>query len=298
MKLNKYFAAALLSVVTLSPLAAQTQEEKPFSAPKAGDFSIGFDATSVINFLGNTLNGTAGQTLEDVTGKPIVLDKSLIKPTASIMGRYMLSSDMAIRFNVGVIADNDNTTAYAADDHALALNSLSEAKVVDSRSILTSGGSLSVGLEYRIGRGRIQGVFSGSALYIYSITSHSYQYGNAMTELNQNPSSAGLDISTHPSVSYFSSLRTLNTRGGATHAGGLVGSAGIEYFVANGVSLGAEVNLVAAYAYKTQSYGDYEGYNVNTKEIETYTNIETPASGSFYLGTDNVGANISVNFYF
>ncbi|MFR9523870.1 MAG: hypothetical protein SNH94_04785 [Rikenellaceae bacterium] len=299
MKLNiKYIVAALLSAIVALPLGASAQETKTFTAPKAGDYSFGIDAAPVVNFLGNMFNGTMNQTLDDIGGTPVTSSSGLVTPDISILGRYMLSGDLAVRANVGLIIDNSYNTAYATDDLAVAENPLSEAKVVDGKTTARSGASLAVGLEYRIGKGRIQGVFSGNVLYAYSTESYSYSYGNAITSLNQSPSSGGLDTNNHPTVSYMSTLRTLKVGGGATHMLGLMGTAGVEWFVASRISLGLEVNLVAAYAYTTQAYGEYEGYNANTSSVETYTNLSSPASSALYVGTNNFGSNLTLNFYF
>ncbi|MFR9527361.1 MAG: hypothetical protein SNI45_04730 [Rikenellaceae bacterium] len=302
MKINiKYIAAAALSLMLALPLTVSAQEEKStFSLPKAGDFSFGIDAAPVINFLGNTLNGTISQELDDIGGTPTDTEAntSLISPDISIMGRYMLSRNTALRMNVGLTLKNDYTTAYVVDDLAAAIDPLSEDKVIDSSTIIATGVNVSLGLEYRVGKGRIQGVFSGNLLYAYSATITSYSYGNAVTSVNQSPSNGGLSTTSTPSVSYISSLRPLCERGGATHVGGLMGTAGVEWFLSSNISLGVEVNLIAAYAYTTQSYGEYEGYSANTLNVESYTNIASPAAYNMVVETGNYGSNITLNFYF
>ena len=43
---------------------------------------------------------------------------------------------------------------------------------------------------------------------------------------------------------------------------------------------------------------EYEGYNVQTQRVEKYTNVAVPSSSAFEFGTKNLGANLTMNFYF
>lgn len=294
----KHIAVALVCAMVALPLSAQQEEKSSFTPPKAGDFSIGIDAMPFVNFMGNMFNGTENQTLGTIGGSAISTGEELITPTVSLLGRYMLTDNIAVRVNVGLVAYNSYDAAYAIDDLGLALDGFSEAEVIDECNSVLSGGSFAAGLEYRMGKGRLQGVFSGSVLYMYSTQTTSYSYGNAITELNQNPSNAGLDTSYKPTVSYLTGMRTLKDGGGVTNTLGVVASAGIEWFFVDYMSLGAEVNFAVAYAMTSQTYGEYEGFNANTVMVESYTNTVSPASSKLYLGTDNLGANLTLNFYF
>ncbi len=286
-------------MMVVLPLSAQNEGEKVIAMPKAGDYAISISALPFVNFLGNAFNGTMSQDLDEIGATPSYTENeaSMLKPTVSIMGKYFLAKDLAVRVNVGLITNNQYSSAYAVDDNELASNPLSEAKVIDTKSYVQSGGSITAGLEWRVGHSRVQGVFSCSALYMYHTTNTSYTYGNAVTEVNQNPSNSGIGASSSL-VSYFSTMRTLKDCGGNTHTFGVVGSAGVEWFVASNISIGAEVNLTGAYATTTQAYSIYEGYNLNTEKVEEYTDLNSPASHALYFGTNNVGANLNINFYF
>ena len=39
-------------------------------------------------------------------------------------------------------------------------------------------------------------------------------------------------------------------------------------------------------------------YNVHTQQIEEYVDVKEPSSSAFEFGTKNIGANISLTFYF
>jgi hypothetical protein len=78
----------------------------------------------------------------------------------------------------------------------------------------------------------------------------------------------------------------------------LVGSFGAEYFLCQKVSLGAEVNVYLFHQWTSQRYTEYEGFNVVTNQVDTYTNLVSPKSKTTELATGNVGANLFMNFYF
>ena len=82
------------------------------------------------------------------------------------------------------------------------------------------------------------------------------------------------------------------------HHAGVVAFVGFEWFVAKKVSVGAEVNVSAIASWGNLQYATLEGYNTLSEKVETWTELYKPSSFAFDFGTQNVGANISVNFYF
>ena len=62
------------------------------------------------------------------------------------------------------------------------------------------------------------------------------------------------------------------------------------------------MNLSALYTYKDDHSTKYEGYNVHTQQVEEqveeYVDVKEPSSSAFEFGTKNIGANISLTFYF
>ena len=78
----------------------------------------------------------------------------------------------------------------------------------------------------------------------------------------------------------------------------ITASAGVEFYVAPKIALGAEVSLVAAYNVNQQTFKYAEGYNPSTEIIERKTDLVTPMTGTFYLGTQNLGGSVYMSFYF
>ncbi len=258
--------------------------------PEAGDFSIGFTIDPIATFVGNMFNGNTSNKLKPLHGE------GLNNPCASIMGKYLLQDNFAIKANIGFIISSVNEQYYVSDDAALMLDPLSKAKVLDSKVSNSYGGSISFGAEYRLGKRKVQGIFGGGLLYSFQTSNTTYSYGNGITEINQRPTSEFAYSAYSTAIPNSRVLSDFSTKG--THTVGLYGNIGVEWFVAPKISLGADVNLCLLYTITPDCYKTVEGYNVFTQEIEKTTQLESPMNSAFEFGIRNIGANLFINFYF
>lgn len=280
----KHILTILTAIALCSlPFTAQAQSEEDY-LPKAGDLGLSVSA----NPLSQIATGV-----------------SSTQPLVSISGKYMVSDKSALFLNVGWIYNYNHNNYYANDDAALYLDPFSRAKVIDTREDQITGLNISFGGERRIGKGKVQGVFGGGIMYAFSYYDIRYSYGNAITSINQQPSiSTNVDIYYDatvnnpdvPGVSYQRYLNIFNTT--PTHYIGLTGYAGVEWFVAPKVSVGAKLYLTAAYRFSSGDYYTAEGYNYLTGQVEEWTELLRPSSHGFRFNRDNVGMDISFNFYF
>lgn len=284
MLIMKRISLLILTALILgsSALTAMAQERKEDFTPKRGDFGISVMA-SPLTELTNAFKGTAYTPMQ---------------PTVTISGKYMVTDHGALFLNLGWLYRNSNDTYYTRDDAAYAVDPFTMDKVTDAVRANTSGGNFSFGFEGRVGMGRAQGVFGIGAMYAFSYYDSRYTYGNAITAVNQVPSTAfnGINGTSVPGVSYQRYLRQFS--GAPTHTAGLLAYAGIEWFVAPKVSLGARVNLIAAYSWTNATYYVAEGYNTMTAQVEEWTELLSPSSGAIDFGTENIGADLSINVYF
>ena len=299
-EMKRILTISAIVLLSASVLTAQSRNDRKYTqyTPEAGEFGLTISANPITGFLGNLFNGTQGNNIGEVGGQPYNpgLDNPL--PTVSIAGRYFLTNELAIRLNVGWMYSNDKNNYYAQDDAALAADPFSRDKVIDSHTTNNSGGSFMVGAEYRLGRGRVQGIFGGGLMYAFNYYREKFSYGNAITEINQFPST-GITGQNNPDIPGFNTPRYLSKFNGTpTHYAGIVGFVGVEWFFAPKVSLGAEVNIAAAYNWTNGTYYTAEGYNTISGQVEEWTELLTPSSSGFDFGTKNIGANLSVNFYF
>jgi hypothetical protein len=143
-------------------------------------------------------------------------------------------------------------------------------------------------------------VFSGNLLYSFYTQSQTWDYGNAITEINQAPSIDGT-VNTMGYVAMGTNIpnaRITKQSTDVNHTIGLVGTVGIEYFVAPKIALGAEVDLALLYSWKPAQDSKYEGFNTMNGSVDDYILKVSPKSSDFVFGTQNVGGNLYVMFYF
>ena len=290
MTIKKITSLLILSVLPLGVLTAQ--EDKDY-LPKAGDWAIGIDMQPVYSFFGNLANGNAANGLgqfggEDPFGVGI-----------SIMGKYMLDNTTALRVNVGIDKDVTSTYRYSIDDEKRFLEPTSEAKVLDLNKHNDAFYSIAAGIEFRKGENRIQGYFGADLVVGLQKDRYQFSYGNAVTEVNQLPSrnnynglglgatNVGYWAGTYATESYTQTLLF-----------GIAGKAGVEYFVVPKLAFGGEVSLFINERFNMGSYTKSEGYNPTNGLVEERTELISPASHAFHIGTENLGGKLFMMFYF
>lgn len=296
--MKKIILTAFSLLLTFGLFAQETSVQTENSAkagnvnylPEAGDFSIGFTIDPIATFVGNMFNNSTSNKLEPLHGE------GLMNPCASIMGKYLIQDNFALKANIGFIISSVNENRYVSDDAALMLDPLSRAKVIDSKISNNYGGSISLGGEYRLGKRKVQGIFGGGLLYSFQTSNTTYSYGNAITEINQKPTSKFAYEAYSTAMPNSRVLSDYSTAG--THTVGLYGNIGVEWFVAPKISLGADVNLCLLYTMTPNCYRTVEGYNVFTQELEEATELVSPMNSAFEFSVRNIGANLFINFYF
>lgn len=289
----------------------QTQKRKKsnFSPetflPREGDFAFSISANPFVNFIGNMFNGNLDNVLNNgqIGGGAYWRlgeeTNDYLQPLVSIAGKYMLTDHLGVRVNVGWMYNHKKDNYYVEDDAAKFLNPLSHQKVVDSRIYNKAGASFNAAAEYRIGNRRIQGVVGGGLIYAFCSERQKFSYGNAITELNQQPTVYEGTGLYKDDWDGFTAVRPLSVfQGEPTHYFGLMGFVGFEWFLCPYFSLGAEVNLSALYNWTKATYYEVEGFNTITGQTETWTELISPGHKGFNFGTGNIGANLTLTFYF
>ena len=224
--MKKLIVIILSACLFPAMLWAEEKQQKQY-LPEEGDWALGIDVVPILKYIGNAFNGTDGSNgLDHVGGTPFTsghFGNQGLMPTVSIMGKYMLTDEWAVRANVGLMISSANDKAYSPDDKALLTNPFSEAKVIDGARYDRNGMSMLLGAEYRKGARRIQGVFGAGLLFAFQNSKETYSWGNALTEINQSPTShAFANMPTLPT-----GYRALKQNGaGSDFYLGLTGSAG------------------------------------------------------------------------
>ena len=292
--MKRYILLLVLCILSAANVKAQEETKKVY-LPEQGEIAIGFDASPVLKYVGNMFNGTSDNSLNNLNGAPISANGiegfkiEDITPDVSIMAKYMITDNLAVRANVGIQVNSNTINKYVCNDLANILNPLNEEKLIDTRFDSKKGFIANIGAEYRKGNNRIQGIFGAGLLIGSNSVKSEFQYANAMTSLNQTPSSAW------GNNGKYRTLKTVNNNnlfiGGAANVG-------IEYFIIPKVSLGAEVNLSIYSVKESQTYKVTEGYNAEKGCVETRNELSAPGNKTFYLGTNNLGGSLYLSFYF
>lgn len=301
MALSLIVATAAFSQTETKPQRERKQlKDYTEYLPKAGDVAIGFSLNPLANFVGNMFNSSTWNSLDNLAAEPMLCPTPNI---AAIMAKYMLTDQLGIKANLGFGCNIYSKNGYIVDDAAMMMNPLSEAKVIDTYKVNKLSGSIALGVDYHVGKQLpVQGVFGVGIIYALGHETHQYRYGNAITELNQNPSYNTSIFPTAPTtgtIPYMPNARMLSDQAlNLIHRVGAYASVGIEWFVAPKISLGANVNLNICYTLNPARETIYEGWNNATSQVEQYTDLVAPASHGFTFSTDNIGANLLMNFYF
>lgn len=289
----------LILIVCLLPVVgmnAQTQKAQKEYLPVEGEWAIGVDVIPILKYVGNSFNGNLNNGLDRVTGTSFIKNnennKFKLVPDVSIMGKYMLTDEWALRANIGFMIRSQYNREYSVDDRAVVLDPLSEDKVIDKEHLRRHGVSVALGGEYRKGTRRVQGVFGGGVLFAWQKDKATYNWGNELTNVNQMPTS---NFNPFDGNGY----RTLQDYSvGSDWYTGITGSAGVEWFMCPKISLGAEVNITAYYLFGSQTYRESEGYNKSTGVVEKRMDTISPGSRGFYFGTESLGGSLYMTFYF
>jgi hypothetical protein len=256
MKKKVLFIAAILTAGLSFGQDGMTSKKGTPILPEADDYAIGFDATNLLNYGGNFLNGSVDNGLSSLN----------LMQNNTLYGKMFVDANKAYRGMVNIGFGSNTATTLETDANDAAKMVENEAK--SGNFNVAVGG----GIEMRRGAGRLQGVYGPMAMISFGSSSTENTYGNQATSI----------------------LRETATSSGSTIGLSLGGFAGIEYFFAPKMSLGAKVqwgiNFSSTGAGETTSEL-FDGTNTTT------TTAETGSSSAFGLGT-TPNSMISLNFHF
>ena len=255
--------------------------------PKKGDWSLGINASSVLQYFGNAANG------ENFNGSPRFnqIDKNL--PTATIWGKYFIADDLAWRGGVDIFADVTRDRFRVDDDASLNPDDV----VFDIRDITRYGTTISLGLEKRKGKSRVQGVYGAEFFVHYTTNSNQkFQYGNEITTSNQEPTGTNFGNPTGVTAPALG-FRVVEADFGSFLEVGLRGFIGVEYFFAPKMSVGGEFYWGASYETLGQTSTTFEGYEGSTNSV-IETSTFTEGGRDLEIGFRNTSAAINMFFYF
>lgn len=245
------------AILIFAHIFAFAQEAEQKGGAGAGTFGIGINAGAILNNSFNT-------------------DKSLLSNDNSIYLRYFISSQGAVRLQLGANISNTIDTRLVRDDVAYLENPLSNKQLEDRRTTDNTMFIVRAGYQhYLYNSGRVR-AYAGADLGIeFGKQASTMEYGNTMTATNNNPSSSNfiwynngrVIESVEPTRTFFS---------GAAFGGA-------EYALLPNLHLGIEVGLRYNHQLSSQQYITYE--TVIGGEVVEMDEVRVPADRDSYLPT-------------
>ena len=311
----KVITVSLLCTLSMGVMA-QTEKEAKIYTPEVGSFAIGINFNPVAAAQGGNAASfsTIGQFLyggqaedgliSNAESKPNQMYILAQQPMVAFSFKYQLKENIAFKASVGFSGADINYREYVNDDRALALNPMSEDQVADAVNLKYSGGGVTAGIEFSAGK-NLRFVGGGGLIYSFGGGEVDFEYGNIITELNQHPTTmAKIDENINEFATsgctwmdYGRPIKEYNI--GVSHGIGIYLNLGLEWFFMKNASLGATVDLTPIMvAFQPQTYTIYEGYDKYNGKVAQYNDLVSPGSTYLLYGTENIGVNISLHYYF
>ena len=284
MKKKVLFVASLFLATATFAQDGLTSKKGEAYLPEAGDWSIGFDGTALVDYVGNMANGTAGNTLnaggwmngtvgQEIRFKMFKDEKTAYRIRARI-GFATTNSD----FNGTYDSDVTNTPTTTED------------YIINTKTSSGFNLVLGAGLEKRRGNTRIQGYYGGEIYF-------------AMLAGGTTTTDDGRILSDNSDPALLAQTFTTEAKNGNTLGLGLQGFIGVEWFFAPKVSLGAEYTWGLGFSSTGEGETTSHVWGVTVEEsviggvanheVETVTT--TGKSGDFSLDT---GSQFALNLQF
>ena len=295
----KIFAIAFLMVFSLNGYSQGGNE------PADGSIAVGFSMSpsSIFKTQNYFVKGDfVGNSIISMADAPAQMYFLSQIPMVSISLKYKMSSNLNLKGSVGVSGASLNYNEYVIDDAAFAIDPFSNKMVFDNVNFKMSSGTVVLGAEYSAGDGNLK--FNGGASLLYSFGNGglNFTYGNTMTDLNQSPSNIGLVDSLNnwaPTGDMPFARPTKRYNVGLNHGFGIMANLGLEWFCAQNLSIGGEINFTPVFmAFQSQTYTTYEGYSNISGKVISYNKLVSPGSNYVLYGTDNFGIRLGIHYYF
>ncbi len=263
--MKKLFTTLTLVAITTTICFAQnlTSKKGENYLPESGEWSIGLDATSTLNYVGNLFNAGATAPTADY----------LVANT--IYGKMMKSDNSAFRVTLGLNMSKNIDNELVTD-----LNSSASAgdMVENKYSLGLTQINLMLGKEFRRGSTRLQGVYGAEAALGVTSQTEKWEYGNSAEDR-------------------FATGDLTESKTGLGFSIGLRAFIGAEYFVLPKISISGEYGWSVGFV--TQGGGSIttETYDPFDDDVDTVTS--DGASDSFFgVLNDNYGGRLGLHLYF
>ena len=273
--MKKLFTILTVVILTTTMSLGQdlTSKKGENYLPEQGEWAIGFDATSLLNYFGNLLNSNAtAPTVGNYFNDNAFYGKMMIDDKSAWRARVELGFGSA-----SVTTPHEETIGY--DNSGQPIKETKDDEVTNSNF----GLNVWLGKEFRRGSTRLQGVYGAEVGLGFSSSSTTFDYGH--TTWDDTWSGSG---------------RTTEINNGTGFALGGRVFIGAEYFILPKMSLSAEygwglgLNFAGTSSVTTEStIYDNAGNPIGSET----TTSDGSSSSAFGIGNDLRG-NLGIHLYF
>jgi opacity protein-like surface antigen len=240
--------------------------------PKKGDLAMGVDLVGMVKFVGNSISSKS--------------ESDAVAPlNGDFFAKYFITDNIALRAHLGLGVANETDRRFVTDDVATPPTSgLPIPKVTDMNKSKSSSFKLGFGAELRRTLRRVQG-YAGAELFLATGSyKDTYEYGNAITTTNRNPTSA-----------FSSPYRRTLSESYKAFSGGMALFTGVDYFLSRNVSLGFEFSLSGYGSTTSVRKESYERWDTSNNVYQKVEEEISPKQNRFSIAP-SAGANLM--FYF
>jgi hypothetical protein len=97
-------------------------------------------------------------------------------------------------------------------------------------------------------------------------------------------------------IAYARPVKRYNS--GYIHGLGVQVDAGLEFFLAERISLGLAMTFTPIMGvFQPKTYSEYEGFSTNTGRVESFNELVSPGSNALLYGTENIGCRLTLSYY-
>ena len=259
--------------------------------PEAGDYMIGIDANPFLNYIGKIGSATN-----------VAPSFNFMNGNNMIIGKYFKDAQTAYRVGIRFGIDNQTASKQLADVTVTVpiVYPNQPYMITDKKTHNQTNIGLSVGIEKRKGKTRLQGFYGADFMIWTSSTKDSYTYGQTIDPASTttkvqnanayNTSDFGTNLgTTNPSILFGgTSGRTLSKRTGNGFGFGLRAFIGAEYFILPKISIGGEFGWGLGYMTggKTTTTAETTGLNASSTNTKNELSHTVKNGGHFVLDTD------------
>lgn len=297
------FALAMAFGVTSAFAQDLTSKKGEPILPEADDWSIGIEATPFLNYAGNFLNGNAGNAAPTW---------NFLNGNNQIIGKMFKDEKTAYRIGVrlGFVNQSYKNQIGQATTSTTTFPNLPP-MVEDKASARSTNIGISVGMEKRRGKTRLQGFYGADLMLGISSSGWKFTYGNALAasgavivDGNDATYSTFWDAAGNSTGAYASGVngnegtyggRATRIKNGTSIYFGVRAFIGAEYFVLPKISIGGEFGWGIGYMSGAKSKKTYEATNYAVSPTTGSYTVESKTGGKFMLDTDRNAFGTAAN---